>query len=576
MPTVSVTSVSEKQKKKRIIIQNKVLELMDKLELSEKDIKDGKKSYNRQVWEERFRTMSDLDFHKMMIQMKEKRGYCFTYEADSLATKNKTNMTVNKLDKIAKEYGYKLREYVMFPHKNRANPDNPMISRSPLPILVLTVKRLQQMLTKKNKITADNSVTNYITGQVTNDSKAARLSNTQTYSLITTNQLNSIKEFLSIRADDETSKRELYRDIEKTGVAKLSNYDLKSENKQSIQAMEVFLRASGLYTNILRASGFVEVKNKKSIESLTENIDDMNKNDLYSHKMIIFGEMHKDAERIKETNKIISEYRPNYLLHEMVDPGDIVSPVEAKRRITSNNVVNKIGVNIIDLYKLAQYNKITLVGIDVDYDLVNKTNDTRKQFALREHKMLEHINQFYALDGIKIAVVVGDTHLRFLPTKELGDKSPIVEQYLDDDMVLILRTKNREIDIEQQLKFIFSKIQDKNNVLMQYIAVYLDEINKAEIIGKIEYVKVPGMEEYGYFVDIVINREYRDFIKDYTVLANYLRNYTKNPLNTPLFILTTKEISNIYSFKEIDINSINTLDSTVKVKLKDKVIARIL
>ena len=105
MPTVSVTSVSEKQKKKRIIIQNKVLELMDKLELSEKDIKDGKKSYNRQVWEERFRTMSDLDFHKMMIQMKEKRGYCFTYEADSLATKNKTNMTVNKLDKIAKEYG---------------------------------------------------------------------------------------------------------------------------------------------------------------------------------------------------------------------------------------------------------------------------------------------------------------------------------------------------------------------------------------------------------------------------------------------------------------------------------------
>lgn len=575
MANVSITSVSEKQKKKRIIIQNKVLELMDKLELSDKDLKDGKKSYNRQVWEERFRTMSDLDFHKMMVQMKEKKGFCFSFEADSVATKNKSNMTVNKLDKIAKEYGYKLREYVMFPHKNRANPDNPMISRSPLPILVLTVKRLQQMLTKKNKITADNSVTNYITGQVTNDSKAARLSNTQTYSLITSNQVNSIKEFLSIRADDETAKRELYRDIEQTGTAKLSNYDLKSENKQSIQAMEVFLRASGLYTNILRSSGFVKV-NKKSVESMTENIDNLNKNDLYSYKMIIFGEMHKDSDSIKRINKIISEYKPNYLLHEMVNPGDIISPKEAKRKLTEKDTVNKLGVDITDLYRLAIYNKLTLVGIDEDYDLVNKTNNVKKQFILREHKMLEHINQFYALDNIKIAVVVGDTHLRFLPTKELGEKSPIVSQYVNDDMVLIVRAKNREIDLKHQLKFIFSKIHEKNKVLTQHVAAYLDEMNRAEVIGKIEYVKVHGMEEYGYFVDIVINREFRDFIDDYTILTNYLKSNIKNPLNTPLFILTTDEIAKNNSFKVLDINSINSLDDTIKIKLKDKVVARIL
>lgn len=575
MASVNITTVSDKQKKKRIIIQNKVLELMDKLELSDKDIKDGKKSYNRQIWEERFRTMSDLDFHKMMIKMKEKKGYCFTYEADSIATKNKVNMTVNKLDKIAKEYGYKLREYVMFPHKNRANPDNPMISRSPLPILVITVKRLQQMLTKKNKITADNSVTNYITGQVTNDSKAARLSNTQTYSLITTNQINSIKEFLSIRADDETAKRELYRDIEQTGTAKLSNYNLRSDNKQSIQAMEVFLRASGLYTNILRASSFVNV-NKKSIESLTENIDDINKNDLYSYKMIIFGEIHKDSKRIKEINKFISEYKPNYLLHEMVNPGDIISPKEAKRHITEKDTVNKLGVDIIDLYRLAQYHNITLVGIDEDYELVNKTNNIINQFTLREHKMLEHINQFYALDKVKIAVVVGDTHLRFLPTKELGNKSPIFEQYIGDDMVLILRAKNREIDIEQQLKFVFSKIQEKNNILTQYIAIYIDEIAKAEIIGRIEYIKVPGMEEYGYFVDFLIDREYKDFIKEYTILINYLKNNVKSPLKTPLFILTTKEIANVNSFKTIDPGSVNTLPDVIKQRINDKVIARIL
>ena len=119
--------------------------------------------------------MSDIDFYNLMLEMKKRRGYCFSFEANSITDKKHT-MNVNKLNKVAKEMGFKLREYVVFPHKNRANPDNPVISKTPLPIIAITVKRLQQMLTKKNKTSSDNSVVNPVTGQVTNDSKAARLS----------------------------------------------------------------------------------------------------------------------------------------------------------------------------------------------------------------------------------------------------------------------------------------------------------------------------------------------------------------------------------------------------------------
>lgn len=469
---VKIIKVTDKQKKKRIIIQNKVYELMDDLELSEADKKKGVKSFNRLMWEEKFKSMSDIDFYNMMLEMKNRRGYCFSYEADSL-TEKKDNMNVNKINKIAKKHGFKLREYVMFPHKNRTNPDNPVISKTPLPIIAITVKRLQQMLTKKNKSSSDTSVVNPVTGQVTNESKAARLSNSQTYSLMTSKQLSAVKEYLSVRADDEVAKRQMFKEIEQTGKAHLSNYTIEPWNKQSIQAMEVFLRSAGLYSNMLKKN----TGGIKSKEDLYNEGIDTNKKDLSMYKMIVFGENHQNPIMIKHMNKSIETFRPNYILHELAIPEDIVSPKEARRRLNDKNVKNHLDIDITDIYTLGAKLNATIIGIDAAKYLIDQKHDVLSQFVTREAKMMQHIEQFFALPNVKIAVIVGDTHLRYFETEELGYPSPIFKKYVNNDDVLIIRLSEieREINIPKEYKYKFKRTKIKNDEIERYEINIMEE-----------------------------------------------------------------------------------------------------
>lgn len=54
---------------------------------------------------------------------------------------------------------------------------------------------------------SDTSHVNIITGQVTGESKAASLSDTQTSALTTTGQQAALRELLTIRADNEPGKK---------------------------------------------------------------------------------------------------------------------------------------------------------------------------------------------------------------------------------------------------------------------------------------------------------------------------------------------------------------------------------
>lgn len=489
---ITVSAVSEKQKKKRIEIQKAVYKLMDEIELTEDELAKGVKSYNRQEWERKFSQMSDNDFNKFMLKIKETRGYNFSFEANSLTSKNK--MRINKIHQIAEKYGIPLTEYVIFPHKNKDNLDNPMVSKTPLPIIMVTVKRLQQMLAKKNKTTSDSNVVNPVTGQVTGDSKAARLSSPQTYSLITTGQENSVREYLSVRADDNHAKREMFKEIETTGKAHLSNYDISTVNKSSVQTMEVFLKSAGLRSNILKDT--TAYNNKKSKEDLS-NKDLKDINDFSMYKMLIFGEIHKDNNGIKKINKIIEKFHPNYILHEMIPPGTIISPLEAKEKLLNKDYLNHLQVEIQDILELSVKLQVPLVGIDADeFELKEAGKNIQNQFLIRENRMLKHIDQYFALPKMKIAVVIGDTHLRFFATKELGYQSPITKTYQYDNDTLIIRADeiSREINNPKNYKiyfkdFIKNRYQDNTKATVYKAIIMLQEESNSFPIGKIKIQK---------------------------------------------------------------------------------------
>ena len=564
MATVEITKVTDKQKKKRIIIQNKVYEIMDKLELSDDEIKKGIKSYNRTVWENKFKNMSDIDFYNLMLEMKKRRGYCFSFEANSITDKKHT-MNVNKLNKVAKEMGFKLREYVVFPHKNRANPDNPVISKTPLPIIAITVKRLQQMLTKKNKTSSDNSVVNPVTGQVTNDSKAARLSNAQTYSLMTSGQPSAIKEYLSIRADDEVAKKQMFKEIEQTGKAKLKNYTLKPYNKQSIQAMEVFLRSAGLYSNILKET---PTSINQSKEDLINDGVDSNNKDISFYKMLILGEMHQDAHGIKVQNKLIEKFKPNYILHEMVPPGDIIDPKEARRKLNDKDVMNHLQIDYSDILVLGAKLNCTLVGIDALQSSMKNTNDIKTLFVIRESKMIQHIDQFYALPSVRIAVVVGDTHLRYFKTNEIGFESPIIKKYINDEDTLIIRAAEikREINRLKDYKCDFISTKPQMDEIERY-DIFIEEDKEKTKVGYIfvKYVvdlknnTVKFNDTYAKFIGIKIFDDYRQTNVEKFITENILNKFTNNDYymlfpSDSKYINKSKVINEFFNY-DIEISS---------------------
>jgi hypothetical protein len=225
MPDISVA---------RAKAENRIYSIMNDLDSS---------GYNAGIYKSFFKTMTDKDFIEFMKKLSIDPDFNLFFEIDSLDKKATPNIELVR--KVADKWGIKLVEYVVFPYKNRENPESPSVSRTPIPVVVIQVRRLQQLLDKKNAASANTDKINSLTGQVTGDSKAASLSDMQTMALATSGQFDTIKEFLGPRSDDQVAKMKMLESIEKYGTFDLNDLNINTENKRSVKTMKVFLEGAG-------------------------------------------------------------------------------------------------------------------------------------------------------------------------------------------------------------------------------------------------------------------------------------------------------------------------------------------
>jgi len=231
-----------KIKSARIKAEQRIYQLLDDLEQK----KDG---YNATKMKNFFSKLSDEKFIEFMKSMATDDNINIYYELDSFSDKDK-DINLKHISKVAKKYDVQLRQYVAFPHKNPDDPEHLFITKSEVPKLYVSVRRLVQLLHKKNFASANVDVVNSLTGQVTGDSKAAALTDTQTASLAAVDMKETLKEFLGFRADDMEDKMKAIDSIEKYGEVKLSDLQNNPYNRQSVQTMITFLRGSGLNVSI--------------------------------------------------------------------------------------------------------------------------------------------------------------------------------------------------------------------------------------------------------------------------------------------------------------------------------------
>lgn len=205
-----------------------------------------KTGYNESIYRDKFKKMSNADFILWMEKLRDNKEYLH-YEIGN----RKDIPTIDYIESVAKKYGTELCEYVVLPYRSE-DPNLPMVTKTKVPIIKVTVRRLQQIVSKKNSISSDTSSVNPILGQVTGDSKSAKWSTAETCSATALGLTNINKEFLGPRSDDDVSKRQMIEQIDKYGHVSLDNLDIHAHNKQSLNTVEVFLKSVGIVTDISR------------------------------------------------------------------------------------------------------------------------------------------------------------------------------------------------------------------------------------------------------------------------------------------------------------------------------------
>lgn len=126
------------------------------------------------------------------------------------------------------------------------------------------LKRLQQILTKKNSYSLSINKRNMKTNLVTGDDKIAKLTDAENYALNILNADKALQEFLGPRADSSMKKMEMYKNISMYGYTYLKDLPNDLDN-QVVNTIYAYLIGSGIENDLLeppKDEGGVNVNGK--------------------------------------------------------------------------------------------------------------------------------------------------------------------------------------------------------------------------------------------------------------------------------------------------------------------------
>jgi hypothetical protein len=139
-------------------------------------------------------------------------------------------------------------EYVYLRHDG---DHSPVRTAHRVPVGYLTMKRMQQVLAKKNTYSLDIDKRDMTTNQVTGDDKIARVSDAENFALTVMGADAGLQELLGPRADNRSKKREMYQSIYSSGYCQLKNMSSNPEDSQALSAADVFFLSAGLKTDLI-------------------------------------------------------------------------------------------------------------------------------------------------------------------------------------------------------------------------------------------------------------------------------------------------------------------------------------
>lgn len=201
---------------------------------------------NTNHYKELFKGMNDKQFDEYMRNIFDNEDeYLIMYIEDYEYSLSLSNVT-KALDYI----GIPFWEYVIQPYDNM-DKENPTISPVRVPVGYTHLKRMQQVGSNKNKGSINASTRSALTGQVTAGDKNGRMGDAENFNYILNGGDDIVKEFMSLRGDDEVMYSEAMAMISEKGYLDMSVLTDKPENKTTLNVVDQYLIGMGIKSDLV-------------------------------------------------------------------------------------------------------------------------------------------------------------------------------------------------------------------------------------------------------------------------------------------------------------------------------------
>lgn len=219
--------------------------------------KSGK---NTNKYKELFEPMTDIGFKKWFD------GFFMDEDAYLVLDIKDYENTIHMDDikKAAKVINIPLMEKVALPHITM-DKDNIIVTKEPVPVGYIHIKRTQQTVLKKNGVSTGIDIRSSLTGQVTGADKNGRQSDLENAVLVSLGMTNTLREFNGPRSDDMVMKREMLNEINQQGYVTINSLTNDVTNKTTLNTVNTYLLGMGIKSDLVTKGLMIKQTLKEDI-----------------------------------------------------------------------------------------------------------------------------------------------------------------------------------------------------------------------------------------------------------------------------------------------------------------------
>ena len=209
---------------------------------------------NTDFWKEKFANMSDNKFKDYISN-----DFPFYFQ-----TKAFKEPSIDQIAKALDAIEVPLLESIYMPYKYKDSNGRPMKTQ-PCLVVYLPIKRMKQLLTKKNGMSISTKTRDMRTGLLTGYDKNGMSSDREMEAMMVAGLDDTMKEFSTYKADSMDAKNAMYNTISAKGSVSFKDVPVDNDDSLSRNLINAYLLGSLIQTNIINEDYYLPItlKNKK-------------------------------------------------------------------------------------------------------------------------------------------------------------------------------------------------------------------------------------------------------------------------------------------------------------------------